>query len=182
MAQAKGYGEINAYNAPLATDTFIFRDNGLVPNSRLPLVVRRGAIQPSAGDPGKAFETTFQKNGWSNPNRYGIEEYHHYHANAHEVLGIAKGSATVRFGGESGEVVGLSAGDVVVVPAGVSHALIRASSDLYVVAAYAGGRDPNKMRDDPALLDQARQSIAALPLPDADPVDGPEGPVMKLWS
>lgn len=173
---------MGAYNAPLATDTFVFRDDGLVPNSPLPLVVRRGAIPPSAGDPGQAFETTFRKNGWLNPDREGIEEYHHYHANAHEVLGIAAGSGTVKFGGENGEVVGLSAGDVAVVPAGVSHALVRASSDFLVIGAYAGGREPNEMRDDPALIEAARRSVAAVPLPDADPIDGPDGPVMKLWS
>ncbi len=57
MAQSKGYGQPNAYNAPLGTDTFIFQDDGLVPNSALPLIVRRGAIPPAASDPAKAFET-----------------------------------------------------------------------------------------------------------------------------
>jgi uncharacterized protein YjlB len=182
MAQAKGYGQARGYNAPLGTDTFVFEDTGLVPNSRLPLIVRRGAIPPSANDPGKAFEDTFRKNGWTNANREGIEDYHHYHANAHEVLGIAGGSATVQFGGESGETIGLSMGDVVVVPAGVSHALLKASPDFLVIGAYAGGREPNEMRDDPALIAQARQSTSRVPLPDADPVDGPDGPLMKLWS
>ena len=92
MAQSKGYGQPNAYNAPLGTDTFIFRDDGLVPNSALPLIVRRGAIPPRLR-PAKAFETTFAKNGrWTNSWRNGIEDYHHYHASAHEVLGIAAGS------------------------------------------------------------------------------------------
>jgi uncharacterized protein YjlB len=181
MAQSKGYGEANAYNAPLGTDTFVFRDDGLVPNSTLPLIVRRGAIPPSASDPAKAFEATFQKNGWTNAWRDGIEDYHHYHSNAHEVLGIASGSATVRFGGEDGETVGVTAGDVVVVPAGVAHALINASDDFLVVGAYAGGRSPNEMRDDPKALAPARQSIAQVPLPDTDPVDGPTGPLVKLW-
>ena len=182
MAQAKGYGQPRGYNAPLGTDTFIFQDNGLVPNSRLPLIVRRGAIPPSAGDPGKAFEATFAKNGWTNSNREGIEDYHHYHANAHEVLGIAGGSATVQFGGEDGETIGLSMGDVVIVPAGVSHALLKASNDFLVIGAYADGREPNELRDDPALIAQGRKGSAAVPLPAADPVDGADGPLMKLWS
>jgi uncharacterized protein YjlB len=181
MAQSKGYGEVNAYNAPLATDTFIFRDDGLVPNSTLPLILRRGAIPPSASDPAKAFETTFQKNGWTNAWRNGIEDYHHYHSNAHEVLGIASGSGTVRFGGESGEIVAVTAGDVVVVPAGVAHALINASDDLLVVGAYADGRSPNEMRDEPGAIAAARRSIAEVPLPGMDPVDGATGPLTKLW-
>ncbi|HEY8380949.1 MAG TPA: cupin domain-containing protein [Microvirga sp.] len=181
MAQAKGYGQPHGYNAPLGTDTFIFEDNGLVPNSRLPLIVRRGAIPPSASDPGQAFEATFAKNGWTNANREGIEDYHHYHANAHEVLGIASGSATVKFGGEDGETVGLTAGDVVVVPAGVSHALLNASADFLVVGAYADGREPNEMRDDPKLVVHGRQGAAKVPLPANDPVDGATGPLTKLW-
>jgi uncharacterized protein YjlB len=181
MAQSKGYGEAHAYNAPLGTDTFVFQSDGIVPNSSLPLIVRRGAIPPSASNPAKAFEATFEKNGWTNTWRNGIHDYHHYHSNAHEVLGIASGSGTVRFGGEGGETVAVTAGDVIVVPAGVAHALIKASDDLLVVGAYADGRSPNEMRDDPKLLATARQSIAQVPLPASDPVDGPDGPLMKLW-
>jgi uncharacterized protein YjlB len=181
MAQSKGYGQPNAYNAPLGTDTFVFQDDGLVPNSTLPLIVRRGAIPPSASDPAKAFEATFQKNGWTNGWRNGIEDYHHYHSNAHEVLGIAMGSGTVRFGGESGETVGVSAGDVVVVPAGVAHALIKGSDDFLVVGAYADGRSPNEMPADGKAIVAARQSVAQVPVPESDPVDGATGPLTKLW-
>lgn len=181
MAQAKGYGQPHAYNAPLGTDTFIFNDDGLIPNSALPVVVRRGAIPPSATDPAKAFETTFQKNGWTNTWRNGIHDYHHYHSNTHEVLGIASGSATVRFGGEGGEVIGLTAGDVVVIPAGVGHALINAAGGLLVVGGYPDGAEPDLMRDDPKAIAGARQRIGRVALPDADPVDGADGPLTKLW-
>ena len=71
----------------------------------------------------------------------------------------------VRFGGERGETVGVTAGDVVVVPAGVAHALINASDDFLVVGAYAGGRSPDEMRDDGGAIAAARQSIAEVPLP-----------------
>jgi uncharacterized protein YjlB len=97
------------------------------------------------------------------------------------VLGVAVGSATVRFGGEGGETVGLTAGDVVVIPAGVGHACIKASDDLLVVGAYAGGRDWDIVRDDPGAIAAAKKRIAAVPLPNADPVDGDTGPLIKLW-
>src|SRR3954469_24077351 len=141
MARAAAYGRPGQYNAPLGTDTFIFKDDGSVPNSRLPLIVRQGAITPDAIDPASAFERTFAKNGWTNSWRDGIFDYHHYHSTAHEALGVAIGSATVRFGGENGETIGLTAGDVVVIPAGVGHARISQSDALLVVGAYAGGRD-----------------------------------------
>ena len=49
MAQAKGYGTVRGYNAPLGTDTFVFADDGLVPNNPLPLIVRRGADAAPVG-------------------------------------------------------------------------------------------------------------------------------------
>ena len=133
MAQAKGYGDPRGYNAPLGTETYIFKSNGIVPNSSLPLIVRRGAIPPSADDPAKAFKATFAKNGWTNAWLDSIHSYHHYHPNTHEVLGIVSGSAQVRFGGEDGETVAVTMGDVVVTPAGVAHALLNASDDFAVV-------------------------------------------------
>jgi uncharacterized protein YjlB len=54
----------------------------------------------------------------------------------------------VRFG-EGGEIVGLTAGDVVVIPAGVGHARITEGEALLVVGAYAEGRDWDIVRDDP---------------------------------
>jgi uncharacterized protein YjlB len=181
MARAKGYGQPHAYNAPLSTDTFIFEDDGIIPNNTLPLIVKRGAVPPSASDPAKAFESTFAKHGWTNTWRNGIFDYHHYHPNTHEVLGIATGSGTVRFGGEGGEIVGVTAGDVVVVPAGVGHALVNASDDLLVVGAYPDGAEPEFIRDDSNAIDRARRRIKQVPLPETDPVDGPDGPVTKLW-
>jgi uncharacterized protein YjlB len=183
MAHAKGYGQAHGYNAPLATDTFVFQDDGVIPNNTLPLIVRRGAIQPSAPDPAKAFETTFAKNGWTNAWRDGIFDDHHYHSSAHEVLGIAQGSATVQFGGEGGEVVGVSTGDVIVIPAGVGHALIKESGDLVVVGAYADGRDWDIVRADQGQADAAARGRAKqVPVPGSDPVDGATGPLVKLWA
>lgn len=182
MAQAKGYGDPHGYNAPLGTETYVFRSNGIVPNNPLPLIVRRGAIPPSSDDPAKAFETTFAKNGWTNSWRNGIFPYHHYHPNTHEVLGVFSGSASIRFGGEDGEVVAVTRGDVIVIPAGVAHALINASDDFAVVGAYPDGRDYETIRDDPNALASSQQRIADVPLPDMDPVDGADGPLVKLWS
>ena len=183
MARAQAYGRPGQYNAPLKTDTYVFQDDCIVPNNRLPLIVRQGAVTPDASDPASAFERTFAKNGWTNSWRNGIYDYQHYHSTAHEALGVAIGSATVQFGGENGETIGLTAGDVVVIPAGVAHARISQSADLLVVGAYADGRDWDLLRDtDSGAIAAARQRIAQVPLPEADPVDGGDGPLMKLWN
>jgi hypothetical protein len=41
------------------------RGRRLIPNSRLPLIVRRGAVSPAADDPARAFEKVFSQNGWT---------------------------------------------------------------------------------------------------------------------
>ena len=109
-------------------ETYRFADDGIVPNNpALPLVVYR-AVLP-AGDRASACERMFAAHGWPDSWRNGIYAHHHYHSTAHEVLGIARGTARVRLGGESGQTVELSAGDVVVIPAGIAHKREAASSD-----------------------------------------------------
>src|SRR5579862_9121734 len=102
-------------------ETHLFADDGIVPNNPvLPLVLYRGALG-SDGDLALRCERMFAANGWPGAWRNGIYGHHHYHSTAHEVLGIARGSARVRLGGEHGATVELRAGDVVVIPAGVAH-------------------------------------------------------------
>jgi hypothetical protein len=71
MADAPAYGK-PAYNAPLGTHVVTFDDDGVVPNSRWPLVVRQGAVTPDADDPAATLEHVFAKNGWTNSWRDGV--------------------------------------------------------------------------------------------------------------
>jgi len=156
-------------------------DDGRIPNNPLPLLVYQGAVAPEGRDPAATFERLFAQNGWSGSWRDGIFPYHHYHSTAHEVLGIARGRARVQFGGREGPVFEVAAGDVVVIPAGGGHCRLEASGDLLVVGAYPGGMDYDLCRDDPAIIEASRRRIAAVPLPDADPVAGADGPLRRLW-
>jgi hypothetical protein len=81
--------------------TWLFADDGLIPNNpALPLVIYRGAIDVAhARDPAALFEAAFACNGWGQSWRNGIYPFVHYHSMCHEVLGIARGGARVRFGG-----------------------------------------------------------------------------------
>jgi uncharacterized protein YjlB len=58
---------------------------------------------PDAGDRAAMFEELFKRNGWGDSWRNGIFDYVHYHSSTHEVLGIARGGASVRFGGDKGK-------------------------------------------------------------------------------
>src|SRR5256885_9644735 len=162
-------------------ETYSFGHDGTVPNNpALPLVLYRGAL-PDSGDPAATFEATFARNGWPDAWRNGIYAHHHYHSTAHEVLGIAAGSARVRLGGEQGQTVELFAGDVVVIPAGVAHKRESASADLLVIGSYPKGQRPDMCRVEPAARDKALGKIAAVPLPAADPVTGGAGPLLERW-
>jgi len=158
-------------------ETYNFLDDGRFPNSPLPLLVYRGALQANA----TAMELRFSTNGWSNTWCNGIFGYHHFHSTAHEVLGIAAGEADVEFGGLGGQAVEVRAGDVVVIPAGVGYRNMGQTSDLLVIGAYPGGANYDTRLGDPSEHDLALRNIAAVALPACDPVFGPEGPLHRLW-
>src|SRR3984893_2424097 len=159
-----------------------FDDDGVVPNNpRLPLVVYRGVLESGPGA-AAACETLFAGNDWSGGWRGGVYPYHHYHSTAHEALGIVAGSAKVRLGGDSGTVVALHAGDVVVIPAAVAHNGAAASPDLLIVGAYPGGRGPDMRIPGKGDREQALENIAAVPPPATDPVCGRSGPLIERRS
>lgn len=94
-----------------------FEDDGVFPNSRLPLLLYRAAVAPDAASP-EAMEALFAEGGWPPAWRSSIFTYHHYHSTAHEALGIASGTAHLMLGGPRGREFDVAAGDVIVIPAG----------------------------------------------------------------
>jgi uncharacterized protein YjlB len=159
-----------------------FADDGDIPNNRLPLILYAGAVNVAAGDPARAFEDLFHGHGWGHGWRNGIFPFHHYHSTAHEVLGIAAGSAEVRFGGEDGATVHAKAGDAVLIPAGVGHKRLSGSPDLLVIGAYPSPAYVDLMREGTGDGAAIRRRIAAVPMPQADPVAGAGGPAVVEWA
>jgi uncharacterized protein YjlB len=99
----------------------------------------------------------------------------------HEALGIARGRAKVRFGGEAGEVLELGPGDVAVLPAGTGHQCLWATPELCVVGAYPKRGSYDLCRGGKAEHAKALKTIPEVPLPDSDPVHGKAGPLTTLW-
>jgi uncharacterized protein YjlB len=157
-------------------------DGGFPNNPKLPLLVYRQTI-PVDDQPAEEFERRFAENGWAGTWRNGVYLFHHYHSNAHEVLGVAAGTARIQFGGPHGPVVTVNAGDMVVLPAGTAHMRIEASADFLVVGAYpAGQEDYDLLRGEPEAVKPATNRIAAVPQPQSDPIAGPDGPLMQAWT
>jgi uncharacterized protein YjlB len=164
--------------ADIEVDVLSFEDAPeLLAHPVLPPLVYRAAIPSDAA----ATEALFTKNRWGGVWRNGIFGYPHYHSNAHEVLGVVHGAGTVRIGGEAGRDLDLCAGDVMLLPAGTGHQLVRATGDFTVVGAYPEGQEEYDIREgapDAILLSQ----IVSVPLPESDPVFGEQGPMFATWT
>jgi uncharacterized protein YjlB len=168
---------------PVEPERFHFEDDGAIPNNpRLPLLLYRRAIDlAGTANPEEVIERTFGAHGWRDMWRNGIYEYPHYHSRIHEVMGIARGRARVRFGGEKGQEVDLNPGDVAVLPAGTGHQRLWAGSDLMVIGAYPPAGKYDLCRGSKAERDKALRAIGDVPLPEQDPVFGRDGPLLALW-
>jgi len=161
--------------------TYVFEDDGLVPNNRMPFLVYKQAIDFNNDHPEETIEDLFGANGWGDMWRNGIYDYLHYHATVHEALGIARGHARVQFGGERGKEIEVAAGDVAILPAGTGHRCLSASSDFSVVGAYPPGPKMQITRPTPENHRKALKTIPQVKLPKTDPVRGETGPLVRLW-
>ncbi|CCD85132.1 conserved hypothetical protein [Bradyrhizobium sp. ORS 285] len=161
--------------------SIVFADDGLVPNNPMPFLVYRAAVTLDRDDPAGSIEGVFGRNGWGDMWRNGVYDYLHYHATVHEVLGVASGTARVRFGGDHGQELELKPGDVAILPAGTGHQCISASTDFCIVGAYPPGPKMQVTRPTPENHARALQSIPNVPLPETDPVRGASGPLTRLW-
>jgi uncharacterized protein YjlB len=113
--------------------------------------------------------------------RNGIFPYVHYHSATHEVLGIARGRAIVRFGGAQGREIELGTGDVAVLPAGTGHQGVWKGPDLMVIGAYPPNGRYDLCRGSKSEHAKALLSIPHVPLPQTDPIYGERGPLRRIW-
>jgi uncharacterized protein YjlB len=158
----------------------LLQRNGWVPNNpQLPVLIYPGAIALEGSDPAALFEQTFHANGWPPQWRYHIFDFHHYHTQGHEVLGIASGHARLVLGGPGGQELEVSAGDVLLLPVGTGHCSLSSSDDFLVVGAYPPGQHADICREAPSR--EQLENIDGLPFPDEDPVQGAGGALGQYW-
>ena len=165
----------------IKTETYFFKDDGLIPNSKYPLIIYKNAFSERGITAASWLEQRFESNNWSNSWRNGVFSYHHYHSISHEVLGIYDGSAKLQLGGENGEKLNVSAGDIIVIPAGVGHKNLESSNDFKVIGAYPNGMDYDILRGKPDERKQADKHIANVPFPKSDPLMGKSEGLRAIW-
>ncbi len=161
--------------------TLFFQDDGQIPNSSLPLLYYQQVVDSNGDKAARWLENTFAANGWTNSWRWGVYDFHHYHSNTHEVLGVFQGSALILLGGEKGEKVKVKAGDVIIIPAGVGHKCLSHSPNFTVVGAYPEGKSPDLLKGQAGERPQADQNIAKVPMPASDPILGNKGGLVEIW-
>lgn len=167
--------------APIVS-SHLLMENGPFPNNgRLPLLIFKQVFEKNSVTP-EQFEELFSSNFWPAAWRNGLYSFHHYHSTAHEVLGVYRGWVEACFGGPDGLILMAEAGDVILIPAGVSHCNEKQSSNFRVVGAYPQdqiwdmkyGRDGERPTVD--------HVISGVSMPAADPVSGMNGPLKTLWA
>jgi len=163
---------------PLA---YVFADDGLVPNNPMPFLVYKDAVDVANERPEETIEHLFSSNGWGDMWRNGVYDYLHYHSTVHEALGVARGHARVRFGGDQGKEFEIAARDVAILPAGTGHQCLSASRDFCVIGAYPPGAKMQITR--PTLENHAKalKTIPQVKLPNMDPLRGKDWPLVRLW-
>jgi uncharacterized protein YjlB len=160
----------------------LFPANGAFPNNpRLPLVVYQQALSlPPDGAPDE-IDSLVRSNRWGGTWRWGLYTCHHYHSTAHECLCIFRGWVSVQFGGPGGPVVTAKAGDVLIIPAGLTHKNSKASADFLTLGCYPAGQSPDMKYGHANERPRADQEIATVPFPRLDPIYGACPPVFNLW-
>lgn len=103
------------------TEALILEDKGSIPNSLFPLLIYRNAFSKRGNNGAEWLENIFASNQWNNSWRWRIYDFHHYHSNTHEVLGVFKDSAMLLMGGEGGKIFTVNTGEIIIIPAGVGH-------------------------------------------------------------
>ena len=185
-------------------EAILLPQKGTSPNNGvLPLLLYRGAVKVGRDDPEGDVERAFGANNWGNGFRGDTFPFHHYHSIAHEVVGCSRGKARIQFGGPEGPVVDVSAGDAVLIPAGVVHCRVDDAPGYCSVGAYPPGQQPdlcvlsqgdadvaNGRKDAEGLalkvigtkeLPATQATIAKTPLPPTDPIGGSRGAVQAHW-
>ncbi len=162
-------------------ESHLLESAGWCPNNPgCPLLVYRQVLSEGDHRLAARFEHMFEQHGWAPAWRYTIYDFPHFHSTTHEVIAVFQGSATVQFGDTAGSAFELEAGDVVLIPAGVSHQRLDGTDDFQCVGAYPAGCRPDQVRKDGRGASVAGD-VRRVPVPESDPVAGADGPMHAEW-
>lgn len=161
---------------------YTLSDDGKFPNSELPVIHYMNVLELPWLFASRSVKHLFKKNGWTNNWRSGLLTYNHYHSTAHEVIGVIHGETTLQLGGPGGIRVRIVAGDALIIPAGVSHKNLGEENDAICIGGYYEGREFDIKTGKKGERPKADITIAALNIPEKDPVYGSRSGLPKIWN
>jgi len=162
--------------------TYMLEDDGKFPNNpTLPLIVYKGVAKIDGKESLIALESRLRNHNWRGIWRNGVFPYHHYHSNAHELLVVYDGKATIQFGGDQGIKLEVEKGDAILLPAGTAHKKLGSNKAFMVLGAYPNGGSYDINYGKSSERPRADEKIKNVPLPGWDPFYGSEGPMHEHW-
>ena len=97
------------------------------------------------------------------------------------MLGVYKGKTKIVVGGESGNLIEIQKGDVLIIPAGVAHKNLGSENQVGVIGAYPGGKKYDIKYGRKDERPEADINIKNVPIPKTDPVWGVFSGIVKIW-
>lgn len=166
---------------PESVEERMIEEDGLVPNNaHIPARIYRRVLKDAGDAMPEMFEALHAGNGWSGFWHGAVACYTHFHSIAHELISVYRGSARIKLGGASGPVFLVTAGDVILIPAGVGHQNLGCTIDYQNLGCYPAERCRWDMRSPKAEERlEVRRNISQVPPPLLDPVTG--GNYERFW-
>ncbi|EKG21663.1 hypothetical protein MPH_00973 [Macrophomina phaseolina MS6] len=172
--------------APLEPEIYRFERTPDTPNNVLPVLVYRSAFSTATaiGEVRNVIST----NKWHADGHVEANSTPIFHTKTHVLHAIIRGKCQLLVGGTQygpppGQMIYLSAGDIIVYPAGVSHCLVE-SQDYEFIAFYpekSAKRDDCECRASASAMKTYLKNIDRVAVPKHDPVHGKEGPLVEIW-
>lgn len=156
-----------------------------IPNTSIqskPVLIYHGAFSASPSELKSHFESVGEvEPQWV----YGMSPQSHFHSTTHEVLGVVSGSARLCFGGEGNPErfePTVKKGDLMIVPAGVSHRLfdeLGGGGSFKMVGAYPKNKEWD-MRYGKQGEEEKVKDIERVDWFHQDPLFGADGPALHV--
>lgn len=162
-------------------ELYYFHDDGVFPNSHLPVILYKQAVDLPAVLGSRYANKILKQHHWLNNWKSGIITEHHYHSTSHEVLVAVQGKTQLQLGGPAGKIIDFERCDMLILPAGVAHRNVQAENDVVCIGGYPDGRIYDMNYGHSGEREEAEKNIAALPIPEYDPLEGKNGFLTTCW-
>lgn len=124
------------------------------------------------------FVFNFKKNGWEDTEVVTSLNRSLRYQNAHEVIGVFKGTVKISLIGDRVIVKKLNTGDIIAIPSGVEYKIHETSSNDvgFVRSVQLDGTQSNMFSGNAAIDMDTTHNVVL------DPIFAEEGPLVHLWS